>query len=260
MSCAIVAKKMGIKVAHIEGGIRSFDHTMPEEINRLVTDSISDIFFTTSATANFNLIRSGFPEKAIHFVGNTMVDTLLTNKNRFEKPSIFDHYNLINKKYLILTLHRPANVDDKQNLHNLLSEIIKNSENIPIVFPVHPRTKEILDKLNLKSPFLIVVSPMSYLKFNFMVNNSLGVITDSGGITEETTMLDIPCMTLRDNTERPETCSIGTNILVGTNPKNIKIPLKNMINGNWKKGAIPELWDGQTGKRILERLSEILSK
>jgi UDP-N-acetylglucosamine 2-epimerase (non-hydrolysing) len=258
MACAIVAKKMGVKVAHIEGGIRSYDHSMPEEINRLVTDSISDIFFTTSQTANDNLIKSGVDTSNIYFVGNTMVDTLLNNLNKFNKPSLFDENKLENKKFLILTLHRPSNVDNVNNLEMLINTICETAINIPIIFPVHPRTAINLNKININSNTLIITKPLSYLQFNYLVSNALGVITDSGGITEETTMLGIPCMTLRVNTERPETCVIGTNILIGTNTKSIIEPLKEMIDNKWKKGSIPKFWDGKTGERILKVIKQDL--
>src|SRR6185312_1663105 len=255
MACSIAAKKLNnIKVAHVEGGIRSGDLTMPEEINRMVTDAITDYFFTTSDTANENLKRAGIKDEQIFFVGNTMIDTLLKNKPRFRKPPVWDELNLQEGQYLVMTLHRPANVDEEQKLKYLLNEIIDNSHGLPLVFPVHPRTAKILDHLEIKSPNLHTIEPLGYLEFNFLVQHAKAVITDSGGITEETTVMGIPCMTLRDNTERPETIDIGTNELLGTDPKAIKPAMEKLFSGEWKKGEIPELWDGKTAERIVEVL------
>jgi UDP-N-acetylglucosamine 2-epimerase (non-hydrolysing) len=257
MACSIVAKKLNTKVTHVEAGIRSFDLTMPEEINRMVTDSITDYFFTTSETANENLKKAGVPNETIFFVGNVMIDTLRKNESRFQKPGIFDKLSLSEKKYLVATLHRPANVDEEQKLKELIHEIATNVEDLPIIFPVHPRTKFILDKLGIDHPNLHMIEPLGYLEFNYLVKHSKAVITDSGGITEETTVMGIPCLTLRDNTERPETCKVGTNDLVGTDPKNIKPALDRLMNGNWKKGDIPEMWDGKTAERIVDILNSL---
>ena len=257
LACSIVSKKFNIDVAHIEGGIRSGDITMPEEINRIVTDSISDYFFTTTETANKNLLDSGFCSKNIFLVGNTMIDTLFKNKKRFFKPNFWSEIGLQEKNYLVLTLHRPSNVDDEDQLRNLISTIVNESTNTPIIFPVHPRTLKKIKSAGIKYENLFLVDPMSYLEFNFLVNHSKAVITDSGGITEETTVLGIPCMTLRDSTERPETVEIGTNELVGSDPQNIPPYLRKIYSGNWKKGSIPNLWDGMTGERIVSKLLEL---
>ena len=257
MACAIVAKKMNIKVAHVEGGIRSGDLSMPEEINRLVTDSITDYFFTTSEIANENLRKSGVVDDKIYFVGNTMIDTLLANKSRFVKPEIWDVANLIPGEYLVMTLHRPANVDQEENLNFLIEELIKSADGLKIIFPVHPRTRQVLNKLTINADNLILIEPQSYLRFNYLVQHAKAVITDSGGITEETTVFGIPCMTLRANTERPETISIGTNVLIGTNPKSLAPAMEKLLSGHWKKGAIPPLWDGQTGSRIISILEKL---
>lgn len=254
MACAIVSQKLQIKVAHVEGGIRSNDWSMPEEINRLVTDAISNYFFTTTLGANENLLRTGVNKEQIFFVGNTMIDTLLKQKPNFIKPVIWDEFQLKEKEYLVMTLHRPANVDEETKLKELLDEIITHSNGIPLIFPVHPRTSKIIEKLGISHPKLHLVEPMNYLEFNYLVSNSKGVITDSGGITEETTVMGIPCMTLRDNTERPETITEGTNELIGTNPKAIKPALEKLFSGNWKTGKIPDLWDGKTAERIIEIL------
>ncbi|KAF0236572.1 MAG: UDP-N-acetylglucosamine [Prolixibacteraceae bacterium] len=254
MACAIAARKLLVPVAHVEGGIRSGDETMPEEINRIVTDSISNYFFTTSAVANENLIKSGVHNERIFFVGNTMIDTLLKNIPRFTKPEIWDSLNLNEKEYIVLTLHRPANVDQEVQLKELINEIIVNSKNLPIIFPVHPRTSKIISSLSISHPELHLIEPMGYLQFNYLVARCKVVITDSGGITEETTVMGVPCMTLRNNTERPETVTVGTNELLGINPKNIKPSMERLFQGNWKTGKIPELWDGKTGERIVEQL------
>jgi len=257
MACAIVAKKLYTKVAHVEAGIRSFDLSMPEEINRMVTDSITDYFFTTTLAASQNLMKSGIDKNNIFFVGNVMIDTLLANQHKFSKPTFWNTLNLKNSEYLVLTLHRPANVDDAANLKELLYEITSNSNNLPIIFPIHPRTAKIYEALGLNDPNLILVKPMGYHEFNYLVQHAKGVITDSGGITEETTVMGIPCMTLRDNTERPETVEIGSNELIGTNPKAIKPFLQKMLANNWKKSTIPEKWDGKAAERIVAVLLEL---
>lgn len=256
MACSIVAKKLNTKVAHVEAGIRSRDLSMPEEINRMVTDSITDYFFTTSEVANENLRNNGIKEEQIFFVGNVMIDTLLKNMPDFKKPTFFNSLNLQSGKYLVLTMHRPANVDEEQKLKALMREIINNVENMPIVFPIHPRTAKIFSKLRIEADNLHIVEPMGYLEFNYLVKNSLAVITDSGGITEEATVMGVPCITLRDNTERPETVNIGTNELIGTDPQAIKPALIKLMQGKWKKGGIPELWDGKSAERIVKVLLE----
>lgn len=257
MACSIVAKKEGIKVAHVEGGIRSNDENMPEEINRMVTDSITDFFFTTSSVANENLDKLGHGKEKIFFVGNTMIDSLLGNISRLIQPDFWTSENLQKENYLVMTLHRPSNVDAMEILRTLLSIINENTEGKRVVFPMHPRTKKMYDHLGMNFENLIITEPLSYLEFIYLIKNSAGVITDSGGITEETTVLSIPCMTLRNSTERPETITIGTNELVGTNPENIKPFLKKLLAGNWKKGDIPELWDGQTADRIINTIIKI---
>ena len=257
MACAIVAKKAWVKVAHIEGGIRSGDETMPEEINRIVTDSISDYFFTTSATANQNLIHQGVSEANIFFVGNTMIDSLLSNIHRLEKPEFFDVKGLEKGKYLVSTLHRPSNVDNAEDLKRLLRIINDHSGQFRVVFPMHPRTQKVFAQIDETFDSLYITGPLEYLQFIYLVKNAAGVITDSGGITEETTVMGVPCMTLRDTTERPETVTMGTNEMVGTNPDNIIPYLQKLCSGNWKKGAIPPLWDGKTAQRIVNIIASL---
>ena len=257
MACSIVAKKLKTKIAHVEAGIRSWDLTMPEEINRMVTDALADYFFTTTEIANKNLRRFGVPKERIFFVGNVMIDTLKANIDKFRKPAEYDELGLVKGKYLVLTMHRPANVDETEKLKQTMQEITKNVHGVPVVFPIHPRTAKIFKDLGIKADNLKVIEPQGYLEFNYLVKNSFGVITDSGGITEETTVMHIPCMTLRDNTERPETCEIGTNKLIGTNPANIKPALDKLFAGEWQEGSIPALWDGHTAERIVRILTRL---
>lgn len=260
LACAIVAQKLHTKVAHVEAGIRSGDWTMPEEINRMVVDAISNYFFTTTQNASETLIHSGIPAERVFLVGNTMIDTLVKNKDRFKKPNIFNELNLIKKNYFVLTLHRPSNVDEDSQLMEILNAIDTHVRDLPVVFPVHPRTKMALDRLNAKFNNIHLLEPLGYLPFNYLVAHSKAVITDSGGITEETTYLGIPCMTLRDSTERPETCTIGTNELLGTDPKAIVPALNKLFSGRWKKGDVPEYWDGKTSQRIVDILLKELEK
>ncbi len=293
MACSIVAKKLNTKVCHVEAGIRSWDLSMPEEINRMVTDSLADYMFTTSEVANKNLILAGaqfadyeqnkqsqyyhishtanaLPEEQyaavktpqlVWWVGNVMIDTLLANREYFRKPAVFDALALQEKQYVVMTMHRPANVDEEQHLKALMEQIITNVHGLPIIFPIHPRTAKIFynlwgDEAQLKTlfPNLHIVEPMGYLEFNYMVEHAKAVVTDSGGITEETTVMGVPCITLRDNTERPETCTVGTNMLIGTNPNAIKPALDTLFANEWKQGAIPALWDGHTAERIIDIL------
>ena len=254
MSCSIVAKKHEVKVIHVEGGIRSGDLTMPEEINRLVTDSISDYFFTTSKTADKNLLKEGNKKENIFFVGNTMIDSLLHFQSKFTKPKIWEELSLVKNNYIVLTLHRPSNVDKKNKLNDAISSILISAKNIPVIFPAHPRTALMLKSIEVDSKNLKIISPLSYLEFNYLVERSLCVVTDSGGITEETTVLNIPCMTLRDSTERPETIEYGTNVLLGTNSKKIPLYFKDLLQGKWKKTSIPPLWDGKTSERIVKTI------
>lgn len=288
MACSIVAKKLNTRVCHVEAGIRSWDLSMPEEINRMVTDALADYMFTTSEIANKNLVLSGatlinnttlhnttphyttLPEEQYAFkrisqkvwwVGNVMIDTLLANRSKFRRPAVYDQLGLQEKNYVVMTMHRPANVDEETHLKALMEQIITNVHGLPIIFPIHPRTAKIFynlwgDEAQLKAlfPNLHIVDPMGYLEFNYMVEHAKVVVTDSGGITEETTVMGVPCITLRDNTERPETCTIGTNKLIGTKPEAIKPALDLLFAGQWQQGAIPPLWDGHTAERIVEIL------
>ncbi|MFV5694190.1 non-hydrolyzing UDP-N-acetylglucosamine 2-epimerase [Flavobacterium sp. LB3P122] len=254
MACAIVAKKLNIKVAHVEAGIRSGDMTMPEEINRIVTDSISDYYFTTSLWANENLLKYGISKEKIHFVGNVMIDTLYQNINRIKKPVFWDEYQLEFENYIIFTLHRPSNVDDEQSLQQLLLGIDALDSDKKVIFPVHPRTKAILGEKKLNFKNIICVEPQGYLAFMYLINNSFAVITDSGGISEETTVLGIPCFTMRENTERPETQLIGTNTLVGIGIEKLTQIYSSFLKNGKRESGIPELWDGKTSERIIDIL------
>ena len=289
MACSIVAKKLNTKVCHVEAGIRSWDQTMPEEINRMVTDALADYMFTTSEIANKNLLLLGacleakgerreaigeelpaLPEEQyafkrtpqrVWYVGNVMIDTLLANRSRFRRPAVYDSLGLEEKQYVVMTMHRPANVDEQEHLKALMEQIITNVHGLPIIFPIHPRTAKLFynlwgdeEKLKEIFPNLHIVDPMGYLEFNYLVERAKAVVTDSGGITEETTVMGVPCITLRDNTERPETCTVGTNMLIGTKPEAIKPALDKLFAGEWKQGAIPALWDGHTADRIVEIL------
>lgn len=257
MACAIVAKKLNIKVTHVEAGIRSGDMTMPEEINRIVTDSITDYFFTTSSWAGDNLLKYGADSSSIHFVGNVMIDTLYQNLDRISAPNFWKEYDLEVGKYIILTLHRPANVDEEQSLVKLLSGIDNMVGNKKVIFPIHPRTKAILGATNLKLKNIIFVEPQGYLNFMYLIKNSFAVITDSGGISEETTVLGIPCFTMRNNTERPETQTIGTNTLVGTSIENLEKIFGDFLVNGLRKAGIPELWDGKAADRIIAVLLKV---
>lgn len=258
MACSITAKKMGVKVAHVEGGIRSRDWTMPEEINRVATDSITDFYFTTSKVANTNLENEGVSGDRIFFVGNTMIDTLLSNLDKLKEPQVYKDEDLTRGNYFVMTLHRPANVDQEIKLITLIENIAEGTKGLKIIFPVHPRTRKILNELGIKEKNIIYTDPLGYHEFIYLVKNSKAVITDSGGITEETTVLGIPCLTLRDNTERPETITEGTNELLGTESKFVKPALEKVINSQWKKGKIPEKWDGKASERIVLNLTELI--
>lgn len=260
MACAIAAQKLWIPVAHVEGGIRSGDWGMPEEINRMVTDAITNWFFTTSEVANQNLRASGVSEDRIFFVGNTMIDTLLANLQRIREPEFVAEHGLEEGAYFTVTLHRPSNVDQLEGFADLLRSISEATRGMPVVFPVHPRTAKTLRQLGDLPENLILVDPQGYLEFIHLVKHAKAVITDSGGITEEATVLGVPCVTLRDSTERPETVDIGTNELIGTDPSRLKPTLDKLFAGEWKQGAVPPLWDGKTGDRIVSALEQLLSK
>jgi UDP-N-acetylglucosamine 2-epimerase (non-hydrolysing) len=257
VACAISARNRNIPVAHVEAGIRSGDKKMPEEINRILTDSISDLFFTTTELATENLLATGINQTNIFHVGNTMIDTLVENLDRSKEPMFWKQLGLGKSRYFLLTLHRPSNVDDKINLLNLLNTLSASIRNNKIIFPVHPRTLKVIKELNLEFDNIVFLEPLGYLEFLFMIQNCRGIITDSGGITEEASFLNIPCITLRNSTERPETISHGTNVLVGSDSVLLLEHIQKMIDGNWKKYKGINLWDGSTGNRIAEIIMQL---
>jgi UDP-N-acetylglucosamine 2-epimerase (non-hydrolysing) len=259
MACTIVAAKRGIKVIHVEAGIRSWDRTMPEEINRMVTDSIADILMPPSTDAVQNLIKEGHPYESIHMVGNIMIDTLIAQQDSIQKSKILDKLNIERKQYALITLHRPSNVDQISDLSQIIDAIEEIQKKIKVVFPIHPRTKKMLEKFNLTSKIesfdkLILTNPLGYHDFGKLVRESRFVMTDSEGIQEETTVYQIPCITLRANTERPITITQGTSELAASQKDVIIKFAQQILNGDWKKGSIPELWDGKTAGRIVETL------
>jgi len=256
MACSIVASKAGIKLIHLEAGLRSYDRSMPEEINRLVTDTLADLLLTPSKDADKNLLKEGISPDKIVCVGNIMIDTLYQFLPLSEKSTIIEKHRLKEKEYILLTLHRPSNVDNKEQLKKLLDAFSVIQKQIPIIFPVHPRTlKNIhsfgLMKLIKSMPWLIIENTLGYLDFQRLMSCSRLVITDSGGIQEETTVLKIPCITLRENTERPITITMGSNVLVGKDTDKLLRCVMNVLQGKWKKGKIPEQWDGKTAQRVI---------
>lgn len=259
LACSITAKKLNIKVAHIEAGLRSGDMTMPEEINRIVTDSISDYLFVTEKRGIENLRREGKDETQIFFVGHVMIDNLIHKLGSLNGSS-FDTTSLKQKlsKYLFLTLHRPSNVDDYEVFERILVGLNEVAEEIPIIFPIHYRTKERLDRFGLKpSDNIILLKPLSFSESLYLWKDAKVVLTDSGGLQEETTALGIPCLTLRENTERPVTVEIGTNTLVGSDMESLKRNVSDILQGRYKKGQIPELWDGKASERIIQILENL---
>jgi UDP-N-acetylglucosamine 2-epimerase (non-hydrolysing) len=258
LACALTAKKMQIQVGHVEAGIRSGDRTMPEEINRLVTDSITDYFFVTTSIAQQQLVKEGHPTEKIFPVGNLMIDNLLNQLPQLKAPAFFEE-QLAGKDFLLLTLHRPSNVDDSEALYNWLSVIANAVGDVPVVFPVHPRTKAKLAGKEQAFPKILFLSALPYLEFVYLLKHAVGVITDSGGITEEASVLNIPCITLRDTTERPETITLGTNILAGTKSDDLPQYLSRILAHSWKKAQPIPYWDGRTSERITSHLINILA-
>lgn len=256
LACTLVGAKLWIPVAHVEAGIRSFDRTMPEEINRVLTDAISDYLFTPVEHANENLRNEGIPEDKIYLVGDIMIDTLMKYKDQASSNEIIDELGLSRNSYALMTLHRPSNVDNNANFLKILNAIEEIQKKIKIVFSMHPRTKARIEQFGLNDMIagmknLVIVEPLGYLKFMGLMANSKFVLSDSGGMQTETTVLGIPCLTMRENTERPETLDKGTNTLVGNDPQAIIVESNKILDGNGKSGTYPELWDGHTSERVI---------
>ncbi|MBK8466231.1 MAG: UDP-N-acetylglucosamine 2-epimerase (non-hydrolyzing) [Chloracidobacterium sp.] len=259
IACALVCAKLGIKIAHVEAGLRSGDRSMPEEINRILTDSISDLLFTTSQDADENLKREGIPAEKIVFVGNVMIDSLLDHLKLAERSNVRKDVDIEGKDYAVLTLHRPSNVDDKETFSGILDALLSISENLPIIFPVHPRTKAKIEEFGfagtMENSNIRLIEPLGYLDFMRLYSGAQLVLTDSGGLQEETTVLGIPCLTLRHNTERPVTIEMGTNVLVGTDPEKIRRSAEIALGKDRSSEIkIPPLWDGKTAERICNSL------
>ena len=253
VAAAMVCSKLSISIAHVEAGLRSFDRKMPEEINRLITDQLADLLFTPSKDGDDNLLKEGIPKSKIHFVGNVMIDTLVRLLPKAVKPNNFQDL----QQYILVTLHRPSNVDDPKSLQSIIRKLQEISQSIPVIFPAHPRTKKMIaeNELNiLNNVNFHLIEPLGYLDFLGLMKNAATVITDSGGIQEETTYLDIPCITIRENTERPITVSLGTNQLIGKDYYKIQNLVNNAVNRKKRSNTIPPLWDGKASERIAETL------
>ncbi len=265
MACTITAKKLGIRVAHVEAGLRSRDMSMPEEINRLCTDVLCDALFITDYMAGENLKNEGVAQEKIYFVGNVMIDTLLKHKEMAEKLVLRKNLGLETGHYATLTLHRPSNVDDKETLVEILEALTEIARDLPIVFPIHPRTRKMVSEFGLDRFFttgtnvegIWITSPLGYLEFLHLNMGAKMVLTDSGGLQEETTVLGIPCITLRHNTERPITCEEGTNVVVGNSRKKILEAAHQVMSGQFKGGKTPEKWDGKAAERIVDALLDM---
>jgi UDP-N-acetylglucosamine 2-epimerase (non-hydrolysing) len=255
VAAAIVCSKLQVPTAHVEAGLRSFDRTMPEEINRVLTDQLADFLFTPSEDANLNLLREGIVQDKIYFVGNIMIDTLTRLRSRTGNLDS----DALPRDYVLVTLHRPSNVDDPAALYEILKVLVEMSADLHVIFPCHPRTRAKLAELNFQPPRSFHIrEPQSYLQFLRLQERATLVITDSGGIQEETTFLGVPCLTLRDTTERPVTVTLGTNVLIGRDPKPLPGHVRSILNGNHKRGSIPPLWDGGTAIRIADELCATL--
>ncbi|MBN1148295.1 MAG: UDP-N-acetylglucosamine 2-epimerase (non-hydrolyzing) [Anaerolineales bacterium] len=252
LACSLVCAKLGVRVAHVEAGLRSWDRGMPEEINRLLTDQISDLLFTPSQGADANLLREGIDARKIHFVGNVMIDTLVSMLPRARARPILQELGLAKGEYVLVTLHRPSNVDQPQTLAEILSALQAIGQEQPVIFPVHPRTRKNMQAFGLGAEGVRFLEPLGYLDFLALTDSAGLVLTDSGGIQEETTYLDVPCLTARPSTERPVTVEMGTNRLVASKQEAILAAIQAVRRGEWGRGKCPPLWDGQTAGRIAE--------
>ena len=256
-ACSIVAAKMGVKIIHVEAGLRSFDRDMPEEINRILTDSISDMLFVTEESGIKNLKHEGIPDEKVHLVGNVMIDSLIFFKEKAAQSTVLDDLHLESGSYALITLHRPSNVDDPEVFRRLINTFEKIEKELKLIFPIHPRSRKRISEFGLEDKVaslsnLHLLDPLGYLDFMRLMHNARVLLTDSGGIQEETTYLGIPCITMRENTERPVTIDVGTNVLVGSDTDKIYAEFKKVVNGKAKKGSGPPLWDGHAAERIVE--------
>lgn len=261
IACGLVAVKLGIKLAHVEAGLRSHDRTMPEEINRVLTDQISDYLFLTERSAFANLAREGIALEKAHFTGNVMIDSLMKHRDRAEQSTSLQDLKLASRKFGLITLHRPSNVDVRENLESILGALLQIQRDLPLVFPVHPRTRKQMKLFGFEERIaragnLILTDPLGYLDFLKLMAHARLVITDSGGIQEETTVLGVPCITVRENTERPVTVTEGTNVVIGMSPQRILEESRRILDGRGKKGGVPEFWDGRAAERIVNILLE----
>jgi len=256
VAAALVCAKLLIPVAHVEAGLRSFDRTMPEEINRIVTDRLADMLFTPSEDGDINLENEGVPAEKIYRVGNVMIDSLIRLLPAARQCSA----NGLPERYALVTLHRPSNVDDSERLRSVLKSLLEVQEQLEVVFPVHPRTRQRIEQFGINIEQLHLLEPLPYIEFLSLQSRAAVVVTDSGGIQEETTYLGVPCLTLRSNTERPVTVSMGTNVLVGQDPVLLKSELTRILEDKAKKGSIPPLWDGHAAERIAEALKSCMGK
>jgi len=258
MACAIVAKKQNIKVAHLVAGTRSFDMSMPKEVNRMITDGLSDYLFTAGMGANRNLNQTGTENEQVFLVGNILMDSLRYNRHRFIKPATFNVLGLKEQNYILLTINRHALIENKENFKELIERLISEAKGTPIVAPLHAYVRDVISEFNIKASNLHILPPQSYLSFGYLTSKAKAIVTDSGNIAEEATFLGIPCITLNNYVEHPETCSIGTNELVGESPEQLGIAIEKIMKGEWKQGSLPERWDGRTADRIVQTLLQLV--
>jgi len=261
LACTVTAVKMHTPVAHVEAGLRSFDRTMPEEVNRVLTDQIANLLFTTERSASENLLREGVAEEKVHFVGNVMIDTLLRHRERALQTPALERFDVAPGEYVLVTLHRPRNVDDAAKLTAIVEALVRVRERLPMIFPVHPRTRKRLKEFGLLERVTELLGaglcePLGYLEFLHLMARAQVVLTDSGGIQEETTILGVPCLTLRPATERPVTVTVGTNRVIGSAPERIVPEIERILAGDVPRGRVPELWDGRAAGRVVKVLSK----
>ena len=262
LACSVTAAKMNVKVAHVEAGLRSFDKTMPEEINRLVTDALSDYLFTTEKSGNEHLVQEGKKPEQIFFTGNVMIDSLVFSQDRIRVSNIVSQLQLDPQPYIVVTLHRPSNVDNPESLEKVICILDELQKQVQVVFPIHPRSLKMIEQFGYKSKIgsmrqLKLTEPIGYIDFLSLMSRAKAVVSDSGGLQEESTYLGIPCLTMRENTERPVTIDVGTNTLVGLDEKKISDCMGSIMNGAYKKGTKPELWDGKAAERIVATLNTL---